>query len=85
MLDNPNTEQKIDYIYKSLIAREEKEKRALIFKWAFRFIILVYIWYFFFFALPTMVESFTSSMIPDISGISLPEGSLDKISELLKR
>ena len=52
MQDHLTTEQKIDFIYEKTLAREKKEKNAFLIKWGFRVFMILYIMYFFFFALP---------------------------------
>jgi len=56
MQEQLTTEQKIDVIYDKMMAREKREKNSLFIKWGFRIFILLYIAYFFFFALPAMME-----------------------------
>ena len=73
MQEQLTTEQKIDVIYDKMMAREKREKNSLFIKWGFRIFILLYIAYFFFFALPAMMENFKTSITPDLSSISLPE------------
>ena len=43
MLENTTTEEKLDYIYKSILKTEKKEKNALIIKWGFRCFMLLYL------------------------------------------
>ena len=43
MENNLTTEQKIDFIYEKIVAREKKEKTALMVKWGFRIFILLYL------------------------------------------
>ncbi len=85
MQEQLTTEQKIDIIYDKIIAREKKERTAIFIKWWVRVFMILYIAYFFMFALPSLMDNFKTSITPDISGITLPEGSLDKITELLNR
>lgn len=55
-----NLEEKIDYIYQQTQKNQRSAKIWSIFKWIYRLIIVLYLWYFFFISLPNMVEKFTS-------------------------
>ena len=85
MQEHLTTEQKIDFIYNKILEREKKEKKALIVKWGFRIFILLYIWYFFLFALPKLMDSIKSTFTPNMAEINLPEGLSEKLSEYLDR
>jgi len=86
MTELKTLEEKVDFLYKKEIEREKKEKIRWFTKWGFRIFIIVYMLYFYFFALPWILEKVKRSITPDLSGINVSqiwEGSIDKIKELL--
>ncbi len=85
MNDNLTTEQKIDIIYDKIIARERREKTWLFIKWWFRLFILLYLWYFFLFGLPKLMENIKTAMTPNIAEINLPEWFSEKFWEFIGR
>ena len=61
-----NREEKIDYIYETLKKQESRYKRAIYYKWAFRILMVWYLYYFIIVALPGYVDMFKGLTNPDI-------------------
>lgn len=76
-------EQKIDYIYETLKKKEKTEKINTYIKWGFRVFLLIYLVYFYKFALPTMMDSLKSIIKPEIN-INQSD-AFDKIQEYLRK
>ena len=85
MQENLTTEQKIDFIYEKTLAREKRDKNAIMLKWGFRIFMILYLMYFFFFALPWMIDSFKDTITPDFSSVGIDSDAMKKVSEFLNR
>jgi len=61
-----SVEEKLDYIYTTLQKQEKRHKIGIFIKWGFRLLILVYIYIFFIYMLPSIMWSLTSNMMPQM-------------------
>lgn len=78
------TEEKIDYIYKTLKSNQKKALIGWIFKWWFRLFILIYLYYFVTKGLPAMVDSIIPSL-QNLPWVNLTEAlGGESTSEILK-
>lgn len=84
MVEIITTEEKIDYIYKTLKSNQRKAWIGFIFKWGFRVAILAYLYYFMTVGLPMMLDKIIPSF-DSIPGINISETlGGDNTSDILK-
>ncbi len=61
--NNLSPEDKLNYIYEYVKKEEKKNKHKLIFKWSFRFLIMLYLLYVYFYLWPILKNSY-KTIIP---------------------
>jgi hypothetical protein len=66
-MENTTSEEKLDYIYKTLKKQERRLIWSTIFKWWFRLFLLAYFYYAYVYVLPSMIDTIKTSLTPDIS------------------
>jgi len=76
------TEEKINYIYETLKKQESRYKRALILKWWFKILFILYFIYAYYFILPEYIEKFKDIVHPKVSVESI---NLDSIKSLFNK
>lgn len=65
-MENISQEEKINYIYDTLKKQEKRYYRWLYFKWAFRILIILYIYYFIAVLLPWIISNFKDIISPQL-------------------
>lgn len=79
---NLTTEEKIDYIYKTLKKQESRLFWSAIFKWWFRLFVIIYILYAYYFILPWLIADIKENLKPKINTESI---NLDSIKNLFNK
>ncbi len=66
-MENLTTEEKIDYIFKTLHKQEKRELHKIIWKWLFRLFIVAYIVYFYMFWFDILINSINDKIKDSIN------------------
>lgn len=75
-----NTEEKINYIYETLKKQEKREFYKNIIKWTFRWFIVIYMLYFYFFWYKIIINSIKDSLSLNINTENIFEWFKNKIN-----
>jgi ABC-type phosphate transport system permease subunit len=75
-----NTEEKINYIYETLKKQEKREFYKNIIKWVFRWFIIIYMLYFYFFWYKILINSVKDSLSVNINTESIFDWIKNKLN-----